>query len=55
MECHNCCEKLEECHAILNNLRNEMEKSNFSRNDINVVMLDNILKEISKLIKKICK
>lgn len=32
-----------------------MEKSSFSKNDINVVMLGNIAKEISKLIKKICK
>lgn len=55
MECVDCCEKLKECSSILSSLRSEMEKSSYSKNDINVVMVDNIIKEISKLIKKICK
>ena len=49
------CKKIRSCITTMNDLVDGMIDDNYSKNNINIVMANKIIEELSKLEKKICK
>lgn len=49
------CKKIRSCITTMHDLVDGMMNDNYSKNNINIVMANKIIEELSKLEKKICK
>lgn len=49
------CKKIRSCIIMMHDLIDGMMGDNYSKNNINIVMANKIIDELSKLEKKICK
>lgn len=49
------CKKIRSCITKMHDLVDGMIDDNYSKNNINIVMANKIIEELSKLEKKICK
>lgn len=49
------CKKIRSCITTMHDLVDGMMDDNYSKNNINIVMANKIIEELSKLEKKICK
>lgn len=49
------CKKIRSCITTMHDLIDGMIGDNYSKNNINIVMANKIIEELSKLEKKICK
>ena len=49
------CNKIRSCINIMHDLIGDMINDNYSKNNINIVMANKIIEELSKIKKKICK
>lgn len=49
------CKKIRSCITTMHDLIDGMIDDNYSKNNINIVMANKIIEELSKLEKKICK
>ena len=49
------CKKIRSCITTMHDLVDGMIDDNYSKNNINIVMANKIIEELSKLEKKICK
>ena len=49
------CKKIRSCITTMHDLVDGMIDENYSKNNINIVMANKIIEELSKLEKKICK
>ena len=49
------CKKIRSCITTMHDLVDGMMDENYSKNNINIVMANKIIEELSKLEKKICK